>query len=50
MSRKPYMFAKEQGGGHSFKCFHINRERVPMLCLQQLDALEANNWTNDNIQ
>jgi len=48
MSREPYMFAKERGDGHSFKCF--NHERAPMLCLQRLDALEANNWTNDNIQ
>ena len=24
--------------------------RVPMSCLQRLDALEANNWTNNNIQ
>ena len=26
----------------------FNHERVPMSCLQRLDAHEANNWTNNN--
>ena len=28
----------------------FNHERVPMSCLQQQDTLQANNWTNSNIQ
>ena len=28
----------------------FNHERAPMSCLQRLDALEANNWTNSNVQ
>ena len=28
----------------------LNHERAPMSCLQRLDALEANNWTNSNVQ
>ena len=45
MGRAPYKFAKE-GGGRSFECFSIYHERVPMSCLH---ALEANNWTNNNL-
>ena len=28
----------------------FNHERAPMSCLQRLKALEANNWTQNNIQ
>ena len=28
----------------------FNLERVPMSCLQRLDDLKANNWTNNNVQ
>ena len=27
----------------------FNHERAPMSCLQRLDALEANNWTNKSM-
>ena len=28
----------------------FNHERAPMSCLQRLKALEANNWTQNNVQ
>ena len=28
----------------------FNHERVPTSCLQRLEALEANNWTQNNVQ
>ena len=28
----------------------FNHERAPMSCLQQLETLESNNWTQNNIQ
>ena len=28
----------------------LNHERVPTSCLQRLEALEANNWTQNNVQ
>ena len=49
MGGAPYKSAKE-GHGCSFECFTFNHKRVSLSCLQQLDALEANNWTNSNVQ
>ena len=46
MGGAPYKSAKE-GGGCSFKCFRI---QPPMWCLKRLDALQAYNWTSNNIQ
>ena len=46
MGRAAYKSAKERGG-RSFDCFPFNHT---MSCLQRLDALEANNWTNNNIE
>ena len=40
----------QRGGGHSFECCAFNHERVLMSCLQRLDALEANNETNNDVQ
>ena len=37
----------EEGGGRSFECF---RTEAPMSCLQRLDALDPNNWANNNVQ
>ena len=37
--------------GEHLTCFSAcNHERAPMLCLWQLDALEANNWTNNKVK
>ena len=49
MGGAPYKSTKE-GGGHSFECFAFNHESAPISCLQRLDALGANNWTNNNLQ
>ena len=38
----------KRGMGTLLSVFTFNHERVPMSCLQRLDALEANNWTNNN--
>ena len=40
----------QRGVGVLLSVFAFNYERAPMSCLQQLDALEANNWTSNNIQ
>ena len=47
MDRAPYKSA-EKGSGHYFECFTFNRKSVPLSCLQRLNALETNNWTNSN--
>ena len=49
MGRTPYKSAKERGVGAISSISVLNLERPPMSCLQRLDALGANNWTN-NIQ
>ena len=41
-------YKREMGALSSASAF--NHERMPMLCLQQLNALKANNWTNNNVQ
>ena len=48
MDGAPYKSAKV-GGGRSFECFAFDHKSVPMTCLQRLDALGANNWTNNNV-
>ena len=42
-----YKSVKEDSGC-SFECFHILTMRAPKSCLQQLDTLKANDWTNNN--
>ena len=37
----------QRGGVCSFECCH---KRAPMSCLQQLNALEVINWTNNDVQ
>ena len=49
MGGAPCKSAKSRGGWCSFKCT-FNYESAFMSCLQRLNALEANNWTNNNIQ
>ena len=49
MDRAPYKSAKE-GGGHSSTVSAFNHERAPTSCLQRLEALKANNWTQSNVQ
>ena len=49
MGGAPYRSAKEGVGALlSFAAF--NHERVPMSCLQRLNALKAHNWTNNNVR
>ena len=40
----------KRGMGALLSVFACNHEREPMSCLQQLGALKANNWTNNNAQ
>ena len=51
MGRAPYTSAKE-GGWTLFRVVpHLTtKERPCYICLQRLDALEANNWTNNTIE
>ena len=49
MGRAPYMSAKGGVGALSTVAI-FNHERAPMSYLQQLEALEANTWTQNNIQ
>ena len=48
------MSAKEGGGGGGVGTLltvsAFNHERAPTSCLQRLEALKANNWTQNNIQ
>ena len=46
MGRAAYKSIKEGGG----RVAAFNHERAPMSCLQRLDALKANHWTNINMQ
>ena len=39
-----------RGAGALLSVSTFKHDRVPMICSQLLDALEANNWTNNNIQ
>ena len=49
IGRVPYKSAKK-GVGTLSRVSTFNSERAPMSCLQQLDALKGNNWTNNNAQ
>ena len=49
MDGAPYRSVKE-GAGTLLIVSTFNHERAPMLCLQRLNALKANNWTNNYIQ
>ena len=40
----------KRGVGVLLNVSAFNHERAPMSCLQRLDALEANNYTNNNVQ
>ena len=40
----------KRGVGALSSASTFNYERTPKSCLQRLDALEANNWTNNNRQ
>ena len=44
----PYMSRK--GMGTLSSVFTFYHERAPISCLQRLDALTANNWTNSSVQ
>ena len=49
MGRAPYKSAKE-GVGALSTVSAFNHERAPTSCLQRLEALEANNYTQNNMQ
>ena len=51
MGGAPYKSAKEGVGTLSnVSTFNHERAPIPMSCLQLLNAIEANIWTNNNIQ
>ena len=49
MGGAPYKSAKE-GVGTLSTVSTFNHERAPTSCLQRLEALEASNWTQNNVQ
>ena len=49
MGRALYMSAKEGGVGTLSSISTFSHKQAPTSCLQQLDALEANNWTNKKL-
>lgn len=51
MGVAPYMQVRQGGGINPILSVSVlNHERAPMLCLQRLDALDPNNWANNNVQ
>ena len=50
MGGAPYRSEKEGVGTGLSSVSSFNHERAPMSCLQLLSVIEANNWTNNNVQ
>ena len=49
MGGAPYKSDKE-GGGHSFDCFCVQPRKSAHVMLQQLEALKADNWTQNKVE
>ena len=50
MGGATYRSEKERVGAGLASVSTFNHERAPMSHLQRLTVIEANNWTNNNVQ